>query len=460
MTPAGRSSRAGPAEHTGHTSRTGLTAGRSTVFTSVPTSPRARALHRLRRARRRAVRRARATLRRLGSVITPVGWGSAVTGVATLTIGALAGWTEFTVIGLTLTVLTLVCMLFLIGQARYEVDLYLKAEWTVVGQPVTAGVRISDVGRRPLWGSRVEVQLGDGSIELRLPPRRAGGTAGSEFVVPADRRGVVIVGPVRTVQGDPVGLFRRNKVWTQVARVHVHPETVTLPTTSTGLIRDLEGSPTRDLTASDISFHALRDYRPGDERRHIHWKSTARTGELTVRQFEETRRSHIVVAFGLERSDYGSEEEFELAVSAATSIGLRAVRDGRELTMVTSPPPTPLGDPPPREPRTLATRSRTRLLDSASELVWGDADLGLGELSRLAAQEVPGISIVFLLCGSAPSVRDLRSWSLRFPPGIEIIAVVCEPETSPSLRRVAELTVLSIGYLDDLKSALARSAST
>lgn len=463
MTPSGRpdrTSRAGMTTRTAYTSHTALTTGRSTVLAATTRSRRARILRRLRRIWRRTIRRGRRLLDRISAVVTPVGWTAMCTAVIALVVGEIAGWTEFVVMGTTAALLVAICLLFLIGQARYEIDLYVKAERTTVGHPVTAGVRIADHGRRPLWGSRVEVRLGDGVVELRLPPRRVGGTAGSEFSVPAERRGVVMVGPVRTVQGDPVGLFRRNKEWTTTVEVHIHPDTVTLASTSTGLVRDLEGNPTRDLTASDISFHALRDFRPGDERRHIHWKTTARTGQLTVRQFEETRRSHLVVAFGLGTGDYATEDEFELTVSAAASICLRAIRDRRELSVVTSPSPVPLGDPPAREPRMLATRSRTRLLDATSELEWGDADVGLGELARLAAQDVPGVSIVFLLCGSTPTVRDLRSWSLRFPVGVEVIAVVCEPQASPSLRRVAELSVLTIGYLDDLNRALARSATT
>ncbi|WP_396822834.1 DUF58 domain-containing protein [Mycetocola sp. BIGb0189] len=228
---------------------------------------------------------------------------------------------------------------------------------------------------------------------------------------------------------------------------------------STGFVRDLEGSPTRDLTASDISFHALRDYRPGDERRHIHWKATARTGTLTVRQFEETRRSHIVVALANSAASYVSETEFELAVSAVGSIALRAMRDGRELSVVTGPSAVPSDEDAPREPRWLNTRSSGSLLDELSELGWNDSPFGLGELSTLAAQSIPGVSLIFLVCGSAPSVRELRSWSMRFPLGVEVAAVICAPGQVPKMKRVQELSVLDIGYLDDLRNALARTAN-
>ncbi|MEK8225714.1 DUF58 domain-containing protein [Oerskovia sp. M15] len=78
-----------------------------------------------------------------------------------------------------------------------------------------------------------------------------------------------------------------------------------------------------------MSFHALRDYVPGDDRRHIHWKTTARTGQLMVRQFEETRRSHLAVILSTRSEDYGHADEFELAVSSCGSLGLQAIKEDR-----------------------------------------------------------------------------------------------------------------------------------
>src|SRR5680860_967840 len=69
-----------------------------------------------------------------------------------------------------------------------------------------------------------------------------------DFVVPTGRRGLVPVGPVRTVRADPVGLVHKELIWADEALLRVHPRTISIPSMSTGLIRDLEGNPTRDLT--------------------------------------------------------------------------------------------------------------------------------------------------------------------------------------------------------------------
>lgn len=418
--------------------------------------------------RRRAVRTARRLLRRGGrifrragravtGVVTPLGWATIAVAAATLALGYAAGWRELIVIGLALALLLAVSATHMIGSSSYEVGLDVDRLRTSIGDPATATVRIV-AGRRPFWGGRLEVRIGDGAVQLRLPSR-TGESGESSFPVPAERRGVVVVGPVRTVRGDPVGLFRRDVEWTTATEVHVHPEIVAVPSTSTGFVRDLEGSPTRELTSSDLSFHALREYQPGDERRHVHWKATARTGELTVRQFEQTRRSHLVVAFGLSPVDYVTEDEFELAVSAAASVVVRAIRDGRDVTVVTSPPfPVP-GEDSARLPAFLPTVSSTRFLDAVAGVELGSAAAGVGALSGLAASAVEGISLVVLVVGTAPSVHDLLSWSLRFPLGVQVVVIVCGPAQVPGLRRVAELRVVTIGYLDDLRRSFAGAAT-
>ncbi|RII42771.1 DUF58 domain-containing protein [Galactobacter valiniphilus] len=431
---------------------------RTQYTTSVPTGARrprwvrrlARFLHRW----RRRLARARAAVR---GTTTPAGWGLVAATAVAFLLGGVFGWAELIAVGCVGLVTVALSLLFLIGRPRYDVQLTVETTRTRVGEPVRASVHLQDRSRVRLWATRVEIVVGQRVVELP-PPGRAG--EGRDVAVPAEHRGVVRVGPVRTVRGDPIGLFRRRAEWSQVQEVYVHPQTVGLPPTSTGFVRDLEGNPTNDLTASDISFHALREYRAGDDPRHVYWKAVARTGDLMVRQFEETRRSHLVVAFGRDDSSWNSEEEFEMGISAAASLGLRAIRDGRDITVVTSPPAREPGDLPAREPTSVPTVSPQRLLDGLSEIEWDSGDIGVGELASLASATVPGISIVFLVVGSKPGMRELRSWSQRFPLGVQTMAIVCNPGQTPGMQDVAGLDVVRIGYLEDLRLALMKGSSS
>jgi uncharacterized protein (DUF58 family) len=324
----------------------------------------------------------------------------------------------------------------------------------VVGEPVAGELIVRNPGQWRTFGVTVDVPVGAGLVEVVVPSIAAGETTTHAFTVPADRRGVVTVGPVRTVRADPLGLVRREHVWAAASTLRVHPRTIGIPSMSSGFVRDLEGTPTRDLSASDIAFHALREYQPGDERRHIHWKSTARTGTYMVRQFEETRRSHLVIAVSLAQPDYASSEEFEMAVSVAGSLGARAIRDTRDVSVVVGERTPDFAKRKVFAVRPLATLSRNRLLDELAAVESAESALRLVDVARVAGGRIPGVSIAFIVCGSTVTPAELRVASTQFPLGVTVVAVVCDPESVPGLRQVPGLSVLTIGYLEDLQRSL------
>lgn len=406
------------------------------------------------------VRRAASRLGgRLAAVVTPLGWAMLVVAPVALALGYLLGWIELVVAGWIAVGLLVIALVVLFGRATTGIALEVAHKRVVVGDRATGVVTVTNAKRPRPFGLTVEVPVGAGLAELIVPGGAQGARRSQEFIIPTARRGVLAVGPVRTVRADPVGLVRRELNWTEIAEVFVHPRTIAIPSSSTGLVRDLEGNPTADLSDNDVSFHALREYQPGDERRYIHWRSTARTGRLMVRQFEETRRSHLVIALSLAAGDYASDEEFELAVSAAGSLGARAIRDTRSVTIVASETTPEFAKRKVFAVSALSTLSRAHLLDDLAVVERAETALAVADLARVTGEQSSGASVAFLVCGSGATAQDLRAAATMFPPGVEVIAVVCNPEATPGLRRVVGLTLLTIGYLDDLKKALARSAA-
>lgn len=397
--------------------------------------------------------------RRLAGVITPLGWSILAAVPITLGVGYALGWVELIVVGFALVALIVVAFVYLVGRSAIAIDLRVQHSRVVAGERAVGDVVVSNPGRRRTFGVTVEVPVGPGLAEAALPGLARGATFTHEFPIPTLRRGVVPVGPVRTVRADPIGIVRRELVWTDVAEVFVHPRTISIPSTSTGFIRDLEGNPTRDLSNNDVSFHALREYLPGDERRYIHWKSTARTGTYMVRQFEETRRSHLVIALSLATSDYASDEEFEMAVSVAGSLGARAIRDARTVTVVASEITPQFAKRKVFAVKLLSTLTRARLLDDLAVVERVETALTITDVARVTGEQASGVSVAFLVCGSGTTPQELRAASTKFPADVEVVAVVCDPSRPPGLRRVAGLSVLSIGFLEDLQKSLARSAA-
>lgn len=393
------------------------------------------------------------------AVVTPLGWAMLAVVPITLGFGYGLGWLELVVVGFACAALIAIAVVYLVGRNAIAIELEVAHSRVVVGEPAAGELVVTNPDRGRTFGVTVEIPIGAGLAEVALPGLRRGGQYRHPFVIPTLRRGVILVGPVRTVRADPVGMVRRELVFTDVAELFVHPRTIGIPSMSTGFVRDLEGNPTRDLSSNDVSFHALREYMPGDERRYIHWKSTARTGRYMVRQFEETRRSHLVIALSLASSDYSTEEEFELAVSVAGSLGSRAIRDARTVTVVASETTPQFAKRKVYAVRLLSTLTRSRLLDDLAVVEHAESALTIADVARVTGDEAGGVSVAFLICGSGASAQELRAASTKFPIGVEVVAVVCDPDSTPGLRRVAGLSVLTIGYLEDLQKALARSAA-
>ncbi|RWZ50014.1 DUF58 domain-containing protein [Labedella phragmitis] len=399
--------------------------------------------------------------RRLTAVVEPLGWVIAGVVVVALLAGYVAAWTELVLIGWAGSVVLLVAVAFLVGRSRHEATMSIPVSRVVVGDQAAIHLAVANPTRHRLGRVSVEVPVGEAVAVFPIPGLAVGARFEDTFVMTGTRRGVVPIGPVRTIRADPIGIVKRERRWDDRVDLFVHPRTISIPSISTGFIRDLEGIPTSELTASDLSFHSLREYVPGDERRAIHWKSTARTGQYMVRQFEESRRSHLLVVLALHPEEFATEEEFEMAVSVAGSLGTRAIADGRDVSVVASAVMDTAGTA--ARPRAasavnhLASLSPARLLDDLCRVDPRPGTLRIGDVVRFASERIAGVSLAFLVCGSRATATSLMAAAANLPPGVEVVAVVCDPEIVPSMRRVGDLTVLTIGFLEDLSASLLRT---
>jgi uncharacterized protein (DUF58 family) len=94
-----------------------------------------------------------------------------------------------------------------------------------------------------------------------------------------------------------------------------------------GRARHLEGSVSDTAPSGTVTFRALREYVPGDDLRHIHWRSSARLGTLMTRELVDASRPRTTIVLDLRPDVYaGDEEAFELAVDATASIAVAAGR--------------------------------------------------------------------------------------------------------------------------------------
>lgn len=376
-----------------------------------------------------------------------------------LVVGVVLGWVEWIVAGVLALVLVALAVPFLFGTRAYAVQLSLAHRRIVAGSGADAAVVVRNAGVRVALPGRIDVPVGDGLVEFAVPLLRAGHDSPQTLEIPPQPRGIVRVGPAVTVRTDPLGLLRREHAFDDVHDLYVHPVTVALPTMSAGLIRDLDGRPTRRLVDADMSFHAIREYAPGDARRQVHWKSTAKTGRLMVRQYEESRRSHIAVVLGLAETEYADGDEFELAVSAAASLARRAVQDARGLEIVVGAEIPRVVRGRLRAIRRLPAGSVRAVLDGFSGVDRLADTMAIEEVCTLTAESEERVSIAAIVTGSTTALDRLRRAALAFPPDTLVVAVVCDRRAHPRTRVSGAMTVHTIGTLDDLAGLVLRTAT-
>ncbi len=388
-------------------------------------------------------------VRALGAAITQrsgirlAGWVCLLLGLAALVAGLLLGWVELQVAGLLAVVTLAISLLFTIGKPRFDVVLSLAERSVVVGTPTGGELGVRNTATRRHFGSRMDVPIADDVASFPIPILGAGQSTRQEFRVPTARRGIVRVGPAESVAGDPFALTGRQTRWTGMTELYVHPRTVALPGRQSGFVHDLEGHASPHLSSADMNFHALRPYAPGDDRRHVHWRSTARTGSLMVRQYEESRMSRVAVALDTGRLAWLDADEFELGVSCVGSVAVQTLLGESPLALLTSG-------------RRLTALTPSKSLDQLCA-VGLEAGGGVLELVHTSRMSEPGASVVVFVTGSVAPMTVVRRAGALFDVDTRVVGIRVEVGSELRVRTAGNVSVIQVGTLDDLPRAMRRA---
>ncbi|MGA2837725.1 MAG: DUF58 domain-containing protein [Acidimicrobiales bacterium] len=369
-------------------------------------------------------------------MVRPFGW--VVIGAAFLSwlFGVWLGWLELMTIAGICGALVLICCVFLFGKQTLGIDLEIRPARVVVGERAAGQLTVTNGTANRLLPTKVELMVGSAVANFDIPSLGAGDSHEELFQISTERRGVIPVGPARLVRADPIGLFARVVKQSDPVSLYVHPVTVRVPGVGPGFLRDLEGAESVDLSPSDLAFHSLREYVPGDDRRHIHWKTSARSGRLMVQQFVDTRRSHVVVVLDHAASAFVDSDQFELAVSVAGSLGIRSIADDQIRTVIVGS-------------RTLPTMTRSSLLDALAGVEAGGTEGALERSVALASRTTGNPSIVLIVTGAGTSDVDIRRMARRFSIDVRVVAIrVGTGELE--VQKIRNVLLLDIERLDDL----------
>lgn len=266
--------------------------------------------------------------------LTPRGWLLLAGSAAVMGAALALGYAELAGVGSAGIAAVLAALVTVARTPALTVARYTHPAQVTRGTPdVTAWLELHNTSRWPLPSTRTRLIAGAESPPVKLPALEGGATAHVPSpALPTARRGVVRVGPLLVTRADPFGLARRVLDTGTSSELYVRPRSIHLPDVARSLARSVDGSQAETKMDGTLAFHRLREYVPGDERRHIHWLASAHAGRMLVKQHVDT--AHAAVAVLVDVVPGGAEEAFEVAVDCAASAAVCATDRGDPLVLL------------------------------------------------------------------------------------------------------------------------------
>jgi uncharacterized protein (DUF58 family) len=349
-------------------------------------------------------------------------------GATAILCAILLGQSALTRVGVLVLVLPIVAAI-VIGRGRTEITVSRSVAPRLVtaGQPARVDLTIVNDGRRAtgalLAEDLVPYALGTRSrFVLRGLSRHWERKVG--YQVRSDVRGAFEIGPLALRVADPFGLVELRRTFPGTSSLIVTPRTVSLPRIPLGGGWSGTGEHRPQAfaagSAEDVS---VREYRRGDELRRVHWRSSAKVGELMVRREEQPWEARATVLLDdrlRAHRGQGLASSFEAAVSVAASILVHLEQAGYSVRLVTS-----AGAPP------------------------DDTDNAIAELERLA-----------LITPNQRALLDV-GWCGEQARGGLVVAVLggTEPTDVPALRRIRHDASSAMAIVLDVDQWAARNTA-
>jgi hypothetical protein len=271
-----------------------------------------------------------------GTSFLAAGFAAAVTGL-------FLGERDLVSVGVLLLVLPLFSALAA-GRARYRLSCVrsISPPRVAAGQTAQVRLRLENVSRLPTG-----LLLAEDAVPYALGARpryvlngiERGGSRELSYPLRSDLRGKFMVGPLEIRIADAFGLVELGRSFSACTTFVVTPKVIPLAraVVNGSWLGDGDGR-SRAMAAAGEDDVVPRAYRDGDELRRVHWRSTARYGELMVRREEQQWRNKVLLLLDTRRGAHagsGAGSSFEFAVSAAASIGVHLAREGLDGQLVT-----------------------------------------------------------------------------------------------------------------------------
>ncbi|MDQ6613993.1 MAG: DUF58 domain-containing protein [Actinomycetota bacterium] len=251
--------------------------------------------------------------------LTARGRGVAIGAPALLIIGWALGYREIVAIGVMGVLLLSTASLWVLIRPRLAVTRQIDPVRVTVGETALGLVSLSNLARRPSAPFIAEDRFSGQALDVPIPRLAPGAAKRTTYRLPTNRRRVAQVGPMIIGRSDPFGLVRIEQRHGTTETFWVHPRRYPIEPLGSSRLRSLDGPKDDTMPTGSITFDRIREYVPGDDMRHIHWRSTARMGTLMVRQHVDTTLPDVTVVIDTTSQLYDAES-FETAVEVAASV--------------------------------------------------------------------------------------------------------------------------------------------
>lgn len=294
-------------------------------------------------ARSRDGEESRGSLRTALGGLTTRGRSFLAAGVAAAVCAYALGQDELLRVGMLLAALPVVCVLVL-QRTRYRVagSRRLTPSRVPARSEARVHLRIDNVSRLPtgllMLQDRVPYVLGP-RPRFVLDRVEPGGRREVSYRVRSDLRGRYPLGPLQLRLTDPFGMCELTRSFSTYDTLTVVPPVEALPPVRlSGETSGYGEGRQRSLALAGDDDVIPRGYRHGDDLRRVHWRSTARYGELMVRREEQPQRARCTVLLDTRRQAYagsGPDSPFEWAVAGAASVCLHLLERGYAVRLLT-----------------------------------------------------------------------------------------------------------------------------